>query len=150
MSSKKRHIDITDAAEKLFESYIMSGISPKTWYSGTMWLTHMRQVCLENLRVMRYTDPFVESLVSALQGLFVNHNISVSYKAIPRRLDPPTSSTPPVPVKENVNHIVDPDPLFGLFQVYSTHSLCRTSESRSDKPLYDELYHSRTHWSPLS
>jgi hypothetical protein len=58
-----------------------------------MWPTRMRQVHPKRLRLMRHIDSFVESLVSALQDLFVKHDVSVSYEAIPRRLSPSIPST---------------------------------------------------------
>jgi hypothetical protein len=78
-----------------------------------MWLTRTRQVGLEGLCLLRYVDPFVENLVSALQNLLANHDVSVSYSAIPRRLDPLTPSTSPAPAAENGSQIVDANSRLG-------------------------------------
>ncbi|KAH9975018.1 putative diphthamide synthesis protein-domain-containing protein [Lactifluus volemus] len=73
----KAPIDVANAAQELLKSYTTSGISAKS-----VVLRHD----------VAYTHA-AESLVSALQDLFVKHDVSVSYEAIPRRLSPSIAST---------------------------------------------------------
>ncbi|KAI0248536.1 diphthamide biosynthesis protein [Lactifluus subvellereus] len=106
----KKPIDLADAAQKLLESYTSSGISAKTVVlRHDVAYTHAAGVS-GGAMSHAHVDPFVENLVSALQNLLVNHDVSVSYNAIPRRLGPSTASTFPAPATENGNQVVDANP----------------------------------------
>ncbi|KAH9994336.1 putative diphthamide synthesis protein-domain-containing protein [Russula compacta] len=81
----KKPVDVDDAAQKLLESYVSSGISAKS-----VVLRHE----------VAYTHE-AENIVSALRSVFVSRDISVSYSPIPRRFGPSTSTDSQLPVVES-------------------------------------------------
>ncbi|KAI9461404.1 diphthamide biosynthesis protein [Russula earlei] len=78
----KKPLDVSDATEKLLESFASSNASAES-----VILTHDVAHTHEE-----------ENLISALRSVLANRNISVSFSPIPRALSPPTTS-----VSEDVN-----------------------------------------------
>jgi diphthamide biosynthesis protein 2 len=93
----KKPIDVADAVQKLFDSYVSSSISAKS-----VVLRHD----------VSYTHE-AENLVSALRGVFVHRDVSVLFSPIPRSLNPSTTTASQIPVVKSEDHIVDINPRLG-------------------------------------
>ncbi|KAI0290206.1 putative diphthamide synthesis protein-domain-containing protein [Russula brevipes] len=83
----KKPVDATDAAQKLFESYVTSNISAKSVvFRHDVGYTH-------------------ENLMSALRRIFAKHDISVSFRPIPRFFGLSTAVPSQSPVVESEDHV---------------------------------------------
>ncbi|KAF8500350.1 diphthamide biosynthesis protein [Russula emetica] len=91
----KKPIDVTDATQKLFDSFASSSVSEKS-----VVLRHD----------VAYTHE-AENLVAALRGVFVHRDISVLYNPIPRTLSPSTATTSQSSVVNSQVNVVDADSL---------------------------------------
>jgi len=90
----KKPVDVTDAAQKLLESYVSSNTSAKfVVFKHDVACTHE-----------------AGNLVSALRSVFANRDISVSFRPILREHSPSTSSIAEIAVVESEDRIADANP----------------------------------------